>query len=73
MKIEAIGWFCPVFGRKPPGVSEASYSAQLTYRQRIYKRWLFLEIEPGVEFPQVTDYEANPSSMSKLVILFGNE
>lgn len=56
-----------------PHTHEAVYSAAFTYRQRIHSRWLFLEIEPGMEFPQKRDYDFTPYIQASFHIVFGDE
>lgn len=56
-----------------PHTHEGNYSAEFTYRQLIHSRWLFLEIEPGVEFPQEHDYELTPYISVQFEIVFGDE
>ena len=56
-----------------PHTHEGNYAAEFTYRQLIHSRWLFLEIEPGVEFPQKHDYELTPYINAQFEIVFGDE
>jgi hypothetical protein len=41
-----------------PDVTEANYFVNFTSRRRIHRDWLYLEIKPGVEFPQEDNYNA---------------
>ena len=54
-----------------PHVDSANYSVTLTYRQQIYRPWLFLQIAPGIEFPQADDYDLNGFITVKLEVVFG--
>ena len=56
-----------------PHTGAANYSAVLTYRQQIYRPWLFLELSSGVDFPQVDDYEHNGFFAIKLEIVFSED
>lgn len=62
-------------GRWPetPHVHEAEYTTEFTYRQLLHSRWLFLEISPGLKFPQEHDYECTPYIHVKLEIIFDEE
>lgn len=40
-----------------PDVTEANYFLTLSSRRRIHHNWLYLELKPGVEFPQTRNYE----------------
>jgi hypothetical protein len=65
-------WRLSVAGSWPetPHTSEANYSTIFTYRQLIHRNWLFLDIAPGVEFPQENDYQANAFITAKFEIIF---
>ncbi len=41
-----------------PNIVERIYYTSLTHRRLIHSDWLFLEIKPGVEFPEIDDYES---------------
>lgn len=56
-KRRAIRW--DVGGKWPesPNPSETMYYTSVAFRRLAYRDWLYLELTPGVEFPQVDDYE----------------
>lgn len=56
-----------------PRVESARYAATLTYRRQIHRPWLFLEIAPGVGFPQENGYACNPFVAVKCEVLFDKE
>lgn len=56
-----------------PHAEEANYSAILTYRQQIYRPWLFLQLSSGIDFPQLDDYEHNGFCAIKLEIVFSED
>lgn len=56
-----------------PHTEAANYSAILTYRQQIFRPWLFLEVSSGVDFPQVDEYEHNGFFAIKLEIVFSED
>lgn len=62
-------------GRWPetPHAHEAEYTTEFTYRQLLYSRWFFLEISPGLKFPQEYDYECTPYIHVKFEIIFDEE
>ncbi|MBM9537554.1 hypothetical protein [Desulfobulbus alkaliphilus] len=53
-----------------PHTTAANYSTILTYRQRLHRDWLFLDIAPGVEFPQENNYHANALITAKFEVIF---
>lgn len=55
-----------------PTPAETMYYAEFTYRQRLHKDWLFLEVAPGVDFRRSRDYKANPGIAVRLETIFGD-
>jgi len=41
-----------------PNIVERIYYTSVTHRRLIHSDWLFLEIKPGVEFPEIDDYDS---------------
>jgi hypothetical protein len=66
--LEASGYW-----PETPHAHKARYTTEFTYRQLLYSRWFFLEISPGLEFPQKRDYECTPYISVKLEIIFDEE
>lgn len=54
-----------------PDVTEANYFINFTSRRRVHRDWLYLEIKPGVEFPQERDYEPAFYIAVQFDIIFG--
>ncbi len=48
------------------------YLTQISYRQNIYKKWIFYEINPGVDFSKENKYRANYRIYLKLDLFFGD-
>lgn len=65
-------WRLNIAGSWPetPHTSQANYSTIFTYRQLLHRQWLFLDIAPGVEFPQENDYKANAFIAAKFEVIF---
>jgi len=55
-----------------PDPLQTLYYAEFTYRQRLYKDWLFLELAPGVDFRRERNYEANLGFAIRLETIFGD-
>jgi hypothetical protein len=55
-----------------PNVRRARYEGALTYRQLLYKRWLFVEARAGLAFPEEDDYDAKPLGGILLDVLLGD-
>ncbi len=58
---QAIGTQAAVFGHKNGAGVIDKYRWSVTYRTRIYKHWLYLEITPQFDFPRDRHYELTPS------------
>ena len=54
-----------------PGPTETKYFTSFTFRSLIHSDWIYVELEPGVEFAQVNDYEPKGFVMLKFDIVFG--
>ena len=55
--------------REYSGIND--YITTITYRQSFYRKWLFYELEPGVNFSIVDDYKPNYSLRLKIDIFYG--
>jgi len=54
-----------------PGPTETRYFTSFTYRSLVHSDWIYLEIEPGVEFPQIHDYDPKSFLLFKFDFVFG--
>jgi hypothetical protein len=43
----------------------------LTWRDAVYRKWIYYTITPQLEFPREDDYQPRPSIRVGLEILFG--
>ena len=67
----AIGFRTGVIGHVEPHDRIDTYFVRIPFRQKIYKNWIFLEIEPGLDFPIERDYETTPLIQIKFDFMFG--
>ncbi|MCP5207460.1 MAG: hypothetical protein H7A01_09685 [Hahellaceae bacterium] len=56
-----------------PKSRPVEYYLEATYRQKLYRNWLFYEIIPALTFPDDDNYKTNPSITVKLEILFSKK
>lgn len=56
-----------------PKPRAVDYYLEATYRQKLYRNWLFYEIIPALTFPDDDEYKANPFITVKLEILFSKK
>ena len=54
----------------PAGLQE--YTLRVPYRQRLYRDWIYFEIEPGVDFPREENYRPCPLVIGRLKFMFGD-
>lgn len=67
-----IGTRIGVSGVLEPTARIENYTARLIYRKRVHRDWMFLELEPGVDFPRDRDFQATGFFNVKLDIIFGD-
>ncbi|HMP77787.1 MAG TPA: hypothetical protein PKE12_15940 [Kiritimatiellia bacterium] len=58
-------------GHTEPETMVDLYTARAIWRQRIYRDWLFLEFEPGVDFPEERDFKATPLVSLRVDVILG--
>jgi len=61
-----------VRGYSRPSWITDQYLVRVAYRQRVHRDWLFLEIEPGLDFFREDDFEMTPLINIKLEIVIGS-
>lgn len=49
-----------------------NYLTEISYRQNIYKKWIFYELSPGINFSKNNSYKANYRLFLKFDLFFGN-
>lgn len=58
-------------GHTRPSWKMDEYRASVIYRRRLYKNWLFSEIEPGIQMLREDDFDMAPFVMISLECTFG--
>ena len=71
-KRRAAGGRLSVSGVLEPSARMENYGAYLVYRQRLHRDWIYMELEPGVEFPRTRDFHATGLINLKFDILIGD-
>ncbi len=68
-------WRLEASGNWPetPSAREIQYKVEWAYRQIVHRDWLFVELAPGVEFPQTEGYAAQPFMVLKFEVVFQKE
>ncbi len=68
----SIGTRFGIYAHTRPSTVVDSYNLRFPYRQRLHRNWLYLEIEPGADFPRERDWAFTPLLVIKLDIYFGD-
>ncbi len=56
-----------------PDWAVTQYTAAVHYRKNIYKKWLFFELIPQIDYKKENDYDAEPSITFRLEGVFGRD
>lgn len=68
----AISIDLEAFGPTEPATYVEEYAAAFRYRQRIWREWLFYEIEPALVFPRERGYDVRPELTFRLEVVLGD-
>lgn len=68
----AVGLKLGVFEHTWPSAVFDEYRIRIPYRQRIWRTWMFVEIEPGARFPRERDYKFTPELAITIDLLAGH-
>ncbi|HMP73521.1 MAG TPA: hypothetical protein PKE55_09700 [Kiritimatiellia bacterium] len=58
-------------GKLEPSTIMTAYIVRYNFYRLIYKNWVYLEVEPGVQFPRERDWETTPFVNIQLHVLLG--
>jgi hypothetical protein len=68
----AIAFDVEMFGPTKPATYVDEYETSVRYRQRIWREWLFYELEPALVFPRERGYQLRPELTFRLEIVLGD-
>lgn len=68
----AIAFNVKASGINRPTLFVNNYRASIDYRQNIYKKWLFFELNPAVDFPESRDFHKVYSISLQIEAVFGS-
>ncbi|MCE9615828.1 MAG: hypothetical protein K8T26_16280 [Lentisphaerae bacterium] len=69
---QSVGLKLGVQWQTRPKAVVDSYSIRLPFRQGLWRQWLYLQIEPGADFPNEDGYDIAPLISVGLEVAFGN-
>ena len=55
-----------------PNFEVANYLLQITYRQNLYAKWLFMNLTPFVNFPREQNFHRTPGFILRFDMIFGH-
>lgn len=67
-----VGARLGIAGVLEPSARVENYTARLIYRQRVHRDWIFMEIEPGLDFPRERDFQSTGFVYLKFDIILGD-
>lgn len=69
-KRRAVSYFVGVYGESEPTVYATHYLLGLTYRQKIHKDYLFVEVLPQIKYEKINNFHADHSIIFRFEIIF---
>lgn len=66
-----ISYYARVFTRNRPNFQTENYRLGVAYRQRIYKKWVFYELSPFIDFPRREQFTPINGIIFKLEAVLG--
>lgn len=70
-KDKAISLHLHVNSTNEPHWEVSSYTVQASYRRRIFKKWLYMEVSPFLNFPRTDNFFRNPGLFLEIEGVFG--
>ena len=66
-----IGFRTAVYSQTEPWARVEAVLVRLPYRQQIWKEWMYLKVEPGIDFKRERNFNPDPRILFELEFLFG--
>lgn len=66
----ALLYQASAIGISKPQWQVTEYVALLTYRYRLHRDWVFIELSPQLHYPEADSYRVNPLLVMRLEVLF---
>jgi hypothetical protein len=68
----ALSYGASVYGQSQPNSHVTNYALSTTWRTRIHREWLFLDVQPGLSWPESDSFHVTPSILLRLEAIFGD-
>ena len=69
----ATSYYVGVTGQSQPEIHATDYYIGFRYRQKIHKNWLFLEVNPQIQYPKNEDFTPKHTLLLRLEAFFGSQ
>ncbi len=67
----AISYHAHVLSVNKPEFVLTDYLLQFSYRQLVYKNWLYLQFSPYIRFPRIKNFYRTPGALLRFEAIFG--
>jgi len=68
----ALSYGASVYGQSQPNSHVTDYALSATWRTRIHREWLFLDVQPGLSWPESDSFHITPSILLRVEAIFGD-
>ena len=69
----AVSYSVGAYGISEPSMHVERYYISVSYRQKVHRDWLFVELTPVITYPRENNFEAERSLTLRLEMVFGNK
>lgn len=69
---KALSYHAHVISINEPDFLVTNYTLQVSYRQRLYKKWLFMDVRPFINFPRERNFARTPGLLVGFDTVFGS-
>lgn len=67
-----LSYSAGISSNSDPRIHLDSYSLSVSYRRRLWRKWLFFDIIPGIQYPKSINFAPNYSMIFRLESIFGD-
>lgn len=68
----AMSYNIGIFGESKPNTHVTDYALSVKWRHRLHREWLFVEVQPVLEWPEGENFHATTSILLRLEAVFGD-
>jgi hypothetical protein len=68
----ALSYGASVYGQSQPNSHVTDYALSATWRVRIHREWLFLDVQPGLSWPESESFHSTPTILFRVEAIFGD-